>query len=329
MVRVTAADTLILSGSSTSSAGTFPSGIFASALGLEAGAGNAGSVVVEAPRVALTAGAAIDSVTVVGRGGDIAILAEQVRLTAGAVISAQSSGEGNAGSITLTARDTFLSQHSTVSTGASQATGGNIRLTASSLVRLQDSQMTAAVGGGTGDGGNVTIDPAFLVLQGSQITANAFAGRGGRVSLTASQALLADPSSTVTASSTLGLSGEVDIQAPVTNISSTLVPLPQAFAKDTALVSTRCAERLRAGTVSTLVVRGRDGVPGRPGEVVPLPLGLAPLESATAVGTAGPPEDTPASHAGVLHIDAHGQTRVRGWPGQDVGLVGLALECTK
>src|SRR5882672_9860977 len=195
-------------------------------------------------------------------------------------------------------RDTFLSQHSTVTTEASQAKGGNIRVTAPALVRLQDSQITATVGGGTGDGGNVTIDPAFIVLQGSQISANAVAGNGGRISLTASKAFLADPSSTVTASSTLGINGEVNIQAPVTNISGTLVPLPQAFARVTALLSTRCAERLRAGTVSSLVMRGRDGVPARPGGVLPLPLTLAPLEASEAGGTAGPPEDTATSRMG-------------------------------
>jgi len=93
----------------------------------------------------------------VGRGGDIAVQAQQVGLTAGAVISAESAGEGNAGSITITVRDTFLSQHSTVTTGASQATGGNIQVTASSLVRLQDSQITATVGGLTSNAVTVTL----------------------------------------------------------------------------------------------------------------------------------------------------------------------------
>jgi hypothetical protein len=196
-------------------------------------------------------------------------------------------------------------------------------------VRLQDSQITATVGGGTGDGGNVTIDPQFIVLQGSQITANAVAGNGGRIALTASKAFLADPSSEVTASSTRGINGEVNIQAPVTNISGTLVPLPQAFARATALLSTRCAERLREGTVSSLVVRGRDGVPARPGGVLPMPLALARPESAEAGGTAGPPEDTAASRVGVLHIDDDGQPRVQGWRGQGFVPAVLALECVK
>jgi large exoprotein involved in heme utilization and adhesion len=219
--------------------------------------------------------------------------------------------------------------HSAVTTAASQATGGNIRVTAPSLVRLQDSQITATVGGGTGDGGNVTIDPEFIVLQGSQITANAVAGHGGRISLTASKAFLADLSSEVTASATRGINGVVNIQAPVTNISSSLVPLPQAFARATELLSTRCAERLRAGTVSSFVVRGREGVPARPGRVLPLPFALAPPEVADAAEMTVSPEETAASRMGVLQVNDRGQAQVRGWQGQGFGPAVLALECAK
>ena len=166
-----------------------------------------------------------------GRGGDIAVDAHQVQLTEGAAISAESSRVGIAGSITITVRDTFLSQHSTVTTNARQAKGGNIRVTAPAMARLQDSQITATVGGGAGDGGNVTIDPDFIILQGSQITANAFAGTGGRISLTATKAFLADPASLVSASSALGINGQVAIQAPVTSISGAVAPLPQSFAQ--------------------------------------------------------------------------------------------------
>jgi large exoprotein involved in heme utilization and adhesion len=266
-----------------------------------------------------------------GPGGDIVVQARQIQLTDGAVIAADSTGAGNAGNLTLAASDTLLLRgHSTVTTAASQATGGNIRITAASLVRLQDSQITATVGSGTGDGGNVTIDPAFILLQGSQITANAVAGHGGRIALTASEVFLADPSSAVTASSTLGINGAVNIQAPVTQISDGLVPLPQAFARPAILLSSRCAERLREGTISSLVVRGRDGVPARPGGVVPLPLALAPPEGAEAGETAGPLEDMAASRVGTLSMDHDGQAQVRGWQAQSVVPAVLVLEeCSK
>jgi large exoprotein involved in heme utilization and adhesion len=260
-----------------------------------------------------------------GPGGDITLQARQIQLSDRAVIAAESTGTGNAGSLTLAASDTlWLRGHSAVTTAASQATGGNIRVTAASLVRLQDSQLTASVGGGTGDGGNVTIDPEFMVLQGSQITANAFAGHGGRISLTASKAFLADPSSVVTASSTLGINGEVNIQAPVTQISGSLVPLLQAFARPATLLSTRCAERLREGTVSSLVVRGRDGVPAHPGGVVPLPLALAPPEAAVEGQ-----DEASVGHVEGLEIPNTGDVYLRGTQAQAPRWEALDMDCAR
>jgi large exoprotein involved in heme utilization and adhesion len=121
-------------------------------------------------------------------------------------------------------------------------------------------------------GGNITIDPQFVVLQNSQIVANAFQGRGGNIQIQAQQVFLADPTSLVSASSALGINGQVNIQAPVTSISGAVDPLPQAFAQGAELLRSRCAERLREGTVSRFVVAGRDGVPLEPGSLLLSPL---------------------------------------------------------
>jgi large exoprotein involved in heme utilization and adhesion len=358
-IRITAADTLTLSGTSPDG---LVSGIFATALGMGVGAGDAGAVIVEARTARIAEGAQIssstfgpgqggtvtvttaDTLTIAGRnsglrttaagrggGGDITVDARQVQLTDGAVITAASTGAGNAGSLLLTAHDTLLLRgHSAVKTEASQATGGNIRVTAPSLVRLQDSQLSATVGGGAGDGGNVTIDPAFIVLQGSQITANAFAGHGGRISLTASKAFLADPESTVTASSTLGINGEVNIQAPVTNISGAVAPLKQAFAPTTELLRSRCAARLREGTVSRFIISGRDGVPLEPGSLLLSPLvreeqpSLAPL----AEPVAGQREVSFGPEGGLERPTIEALS-VRGTQAQARGPGALDVECVR
>src|SRR5262249_32893170 len=161
---------------------------------------------------------------------------------------------------------------------------------ASTLLRLRDSAITAEVGGGARTvGGNITIDPQFVVLQNSRIVANAFQGRGGNINIQAQQVFLADPASLVSASSALGINGQVNIQAPVTNISGAVTPLPQAFAQTAELWQSRCAERLREGTVSRLVVGGRDGVPLEPGSLL-----LSPLEQVGQEG--GGPREGRESH---------------------------------
>ena len=86
---------------------------------------------------------------------------------------------------------------------------------------------------------------------------------------------------------------------------------------------------LQAGTVSTLVLRGRDGAPARPGGVWPLPLALTRLETVEAGGTAESHEDTAASRMGALQVDDHGQAQVRGWQGQGFVPAVLVLECAK
>jgi large exoprotein involved in heme utilization and adhesion len=180
-----------------------------------------------------------------GPGGDLTLQARTVQLRDGATIAAASTGTGNAGNITITATDTFLSERGTVTTAAIHGDGGNIQVTAHSLIRLRDSEITATVGGGPETvGGNITLDPKFVVLENSQIRANAFAGRGGNIQITAG-VFLADPASQVSASSTLGINGAIDIRAPVTNISGSLVPLSQRFEQGAALLRDRCAARLQ------------------------------------------------------------------------------------
>ena len=220
-----------------------------------------------------------------GLGGDITVQAPSVELTEGATLSAASTGSGNAGNVTLTLGDTFVSTHGSIVTRATQADGGNIQITAPTLVRLRDSAITAEVGGGaTTVGGNITIDPQFVLLQNSQIIANAFQGTGGNIRIIAQQVFLADPASQVSASSALGIDGQVNIQSPVTSISGAVAPLPQAFAQTAELLRTRCAERLREGTVSRFVVGGRDGVPLEPGSLLLSPLGQVGQEGGVDAG---------------------------------------------
>ena len=151
------------------------------------------------------------------------------------------------------------------------------------MVRLINSQVSTSVKDGTGGGGNITIDPQFVILQNSQIIAQAFAGSGGAINVTAG-VFLADPSSRVNASSQQGPQGTVNIQSPVQNLGEQLTPLSQQFSSAAALLAQRCAARVADGKFSTFVVAGREGLPVEPGGILASPSWTAELLRSTLSG---------------------------------------------
>ena len=123
---------------------------------------------------------------------------------------------GNAGDININAADTLRMKNSSITTEATYSDGGNIYIKAGYMVELIDSKITASVGGGPQTtGGNITIDPEYVILNDSQIIANAYEGKGGNIRIIA-DVFLASPDSIVDASSALGIDGTVNIQAPIT-----------------------------------------------------------------------------------------------------------------
>jgi large exoprotein involved in heme utilization and adhesion len=150
------------------------------------------------------------------------------------------------------------------------------------LIDMIDSSITTSVQSGVGGGGNIAIDPQFLVLQRSQIIANAFGGPGGNIDIIAGQ-LIADPFSVIEASSELGIDGSVNIDAPNPDVGSNLVVLPETFLDAARLLQPNCGAA-RAG-LSSLVEVGRGGLPADPDGYLPSSTGIA-APAASAPGAA-------------------------------------------
>jgi filamentous hemagglutinin family protein len=263
-----------------------------------------------------------------GTGGSIILQARDIQLANGARLSGRSTDDGNAGNIRLMATNTFLSENSAVTTEASQTDGGNILVTAQSLIRLRGSKISATVGGGPETvGGNITIDPEFVVMENSQIQANASEGRGGNIQITAG-VFLADPTSQVSASSRLGIDGQVDIRAPVTNLSGVISPLPSGFASATALLYDHCAALLQEGRVSSFVKRGRDGVPAAPGGVLPGIPSNGQQGMADSGKKGGQPGETATSYMGQWQMDANGTPQIQSWPTRGFSQAATAWPCS-
>ncbi len=178
-------------------------------------------------------------------GGNIAISSVQFTTLNNGSISASSAGPANAGNITINAGSQFMmSQNASVTTEASQASGGDITIQATDAIRLVNSTISTSVQGGPEtSGGNITIDPAVMTLQNSQILAQAVQGQGGNINITAGT-FLADPTSLIDASSQFGLSGAVNIQSPVAMLSGTLATLPKQPLPVQHLLQQRCAAQV-------------------------------------------------------------------------------------
>jgi hypothetical protein len=231
-----------------------------------AGAVPAGNITIKANAIAADQSTKINSSTsATGRGGNISFDAGQsVTIGSGTNLSAQSRGQGNAGSIAINAGAQFLSHNSSITTEANQASGGNIVIQATDAIRLVNSQLNTSVQGGPDTaGGNITLDPAVVTLQNSQVFAQAIQGQGGNINIIAGT-FLADPTSVVSASSQFGLSGVVNIQSPVSNLSGSLATLPQRPLQAHTLLRQRCAAQAN-GQLSSLVVSSRDALPVEPG----------------------------------------------------------------
>jgi hypothetical protein len=252
------------------------------------GSGPAGSITLNANEVNIT-GARIDSSTSSsGAGGNVTIQGGQVDLTQGAAVSARSSGppSATAGSLLINATRVFRSRNSTVTTEATQADGGDIDIRAGSMVHLVESKVTTSVQSGVGKGGNISIDPEFVILDRSEIRADAFGGPGGNINLVANIFLTND--SVVSASSALSTPGTINVQAQITDVSGSLVQLPENVLQAATLLRASCAARLAAGKASSLVVSGREGLPVEPTGPLPSLLLAGGLGDATASWSQGP-----------------------------------------
>jgi filamentous hemagglutinin family protein len=233
------------------------------------GGGDGGLVQLTANRIDLTGNAVIASGTAGdGAGGDVELNAVNISLDPASGISAVSTGAGNAGNITVLAGDSLEMDGSFIRTRAVSSDGGNIAINAPSLVYLLNSEITTSVESGFGNGGNITIDPQFVILNNSRIIANAFGGNGGNILIVANN-FVSSADSLVDASSALGINGTVNIQSPDTDLSSGLTDMPESFLNVAALLREPCRAR-RSVNQSSFIVRGRSAIP--PGPMSPLPV---------------------------------------------------------
>ncbi|MBU4264330.1 MAG: filamentous hemagglutinin N-terminal domain-containing protein [Proteobacteria bacterium] len=246
----------------------------------------------------------IDAGSLIINGGEISIAAEQtlpnddpgtgpqgkIDITAGGLhlehagrITAESLGNVPASAIEIRADELLMEDGSAITTSSNNADGGPISIEAH-LLDLEDSLITTSVEGAMGNGGDITLTTELLVLNGGFIQANTAAGRahGGDILIDA-DALI--PSSgevrvggaeretfqrgswfnVIQAAAPDGVQGAISITTPELDISAALGSLSTRFAEPARLLTDPCAA-MAGQAVSSLVQRGRGGIPAEPTE---------------------------------------------------------------
>ena len=185
------------------------------------GQGNAGSINITATdTVSFDYSGAFSSVEegAVGHGGDILIQTGSLSLTEEARISARTRGQGNAGSVNVTATDTvsfdgFSGAFSRVEPGV-VGDGGDIRIRTRSLSLTDDSELTAS-NRGVGASGSLDLEADSIRLNRSILSADIAAGNEGNITVRSSTLFLRNQSSITTDARGTSTGGNITINSDV------------------------------------------------------------------------------------------------------------------
>ena len=197
-----------------------------------------------------------------GNAGDIDIdVSRSARLNRSGIIST-SATTANGGSINIGAP--VLEVFASSIRGDAQIDGGDVSIEAETLVHLINGSIDVQAGR---NGGNITIDPKFVILDGSNLVARAIEGNGGDITVI-SEVFLTTPNSAIDASSEKRLPGEITIAAPDIDIAGSLAVLPSSFVKTGEKLVDHCAERSEEN-ISSFIVSGHGGLPIQPINFLP------------------------------------------------------------
>ncbi|BAZ02746.1 filamentous hemagglutinin outer membrane protein [Tolypothrix tenuis PCC 7101] len=196
------------------------------------GQGNAGNVTINASDTVNFdgAGSAVFSISgagAVGKGGGINISTGSLSMTNGAFLTASTLGRGDAGTVSIDARDRVVfdgvgsnglnsAARSAVLSGA-VGNGGEIRINTRSLYVSNDAELTTRTSG-KGDGGNVTINARDIAYLDKNARISSFVeatgeGKGGDINITTGSLSVTDDATILTSTLGRGNAGNVFIQA--------------------------------------------------------------------------------------------------------------------
>jgi filamentous hemagglutinin family protein len=151
----------------------------------DGGAGNAGTITINAGNVAIEAAGLVSSSTVgSGSGGDIALNADTLTLTQKGQITTNSSGSGVAGDIVIKAQQVIVDDSTISSDSSGKGASGSVTIDPTSIAITNGSTVSAQATGGGASGG-VKLVADVITIEGSTVSTESKSGGGGSITITA------------------------------------------------------------------------------------------------------------------------------------------------
>ena len=229
-------------------------------LSAEEATGEAGNININASQNILIDNAVIDISTTQSIGDtapQIAIKAKNLTLKNAGQITTLAGTQAEAGDILLETKEkVHLLYGSKIITAAHLGDGGDITIKTRDYVYLNDSQIKTSVSTteGSARGGNIWIDPHFVVLNDSTILAETYNGAGGDITIITDFFMQSGASRiSAAANGALGINGMIDLRGPNVTQASGVDQLPVDLLNAAQWAAPSCSSK--AGRLSSFVIQ--------------------------------------------------------------------------
>lgn len=195
--------------------------------------------------------------------GSVSVQTPILSVRNGGVLEVNGDGEGGSGNLDISSDRISLLNNGSLQAQVAGGNRGNITLNAEETIVLQQGSQVTTNATNSASGGNIFISASFVIgIDNSDIIANAVQGNGGNINITA-QSLFGlefrdrlTPDNDITVSSQFGVSGTVEISDFNTDPHSGLMELPAGLVDSSNQISKECA----SNRDSTFIATGRGGI---------------------------------------------------------------------
>jgi filamentous hemagglutinin family protein len=234
------------------------------------GEGKAGSVTIQATdSVSVRNDSAVGASSEgAGQPGDVTIKTGRLNVTDRSRVSVSNLGSATGGELDITAGSILLNNQGQLTAETNSGEGGNIRLQVQDLLLMRRNSSISTEARGAGNSGNININTQFLVAipsENSDIIASA--AKGGNIDIKAEGIFGTQFRESLTPESDITATGTVTLDTPDVDIQSSLNQLNANFVNPDQAIASSCLAR-RNAIAGSFTVTGTGGLPATPYETL-------------------------------------------------------------